>query len=329
MSQPPELPAIGVRVSLRYLRPPGSEPPMGDVIGHLVAAGPLVRVRSADGLTHECRHADVLYVRRLTDRPVKNSAIRSVEHAAALAWPGSEYQWLDGWMLRAGPGADLAANSAVPLDMFAHANTIPAITDWYAQRGLPPYLAVPERLLRLPEDIPTRYETRTLVGEVTAGPAPGDVLTAAEPDADWLAVFGQDDVPVEVLTAVVDGAVVFASIPGVAVGRGTVTEGPDGTRWLGLTAVRVVADRSRQGHGRAICAALQAWGADRGATRGYAQVSTGGSASLDEGEARLGPPFRPADAAAFEFFEAIGLAGQHRTHYLDARSLSGGSPPSN
>jgi hypothetical protein len=296
---PPELPEVGARVSLRYLRPPGSEPPMGDVVGHLVQAGPMVRVRSADGAIHDCRRADVLYVRRLTDRPVKNSAIRSVEHAAALAWPGSEHQWLDGWLLRAGPGAGVEANSAVPLDMFAHASTVSAIIDWYAQRDLPPCLAVPERLLRLPENIPTRYETRTLVRELPAAESVGDVVLAAEPDAGWLALGGGQ--PVEVLTTVVDGEVVFASIPGVAVGRGALTEAPDGTRWLGLSAVRVADGLHRAGHGRAICAALQTWGSDRGATRGYAQV--------------------PSGSAAFDFCEAIGFAGQHRTRYLDARDL--------
>ncbi|BBY34065.1 GNAT family N-acetyltransferase [Mycolicibacter minnesotensis] len=306
MSEPPELPEIGVRVSLRYLRAPGSQPPMGDVIGHLVATGPLVRVRSADGVVHDCRHADVLYVRRLTDRPVKNSAIRSVEHAAALAWPGSENQWLDGWLLRAGPGADLAANSAVPLDMFAHPSSIPAIRDWYAQRGLPPYLAVPERLLRMPAGVALQYETRTLVCDVTAGTASDDMVMDAEPDAAWL-TFARDHgatAPQEVLTAVIDGHVVFASIPGVAIGRGSVTEGPEGTRWLGLTAVQVAEGHRRRGHGRRICAALAAWGADRGATRGYAIVPT-------------------TDPAAFGFFEAAGFAGQHRTGYIDARSLSG------
>ncbi|WP_024440120.1 GNAT family N-acetyltransferase [Mycobacterium sp. UM_WGJ] len=305
MSQPPALPEIGVRVSLRYLRAPGSEPPMGDVIGHLVATSPLVQVRSADGVTHECRHADVLYVRRLTDRPVKNSTIRSVEHAAALAWPGSDHRWLDGWFLRAGRGADLTTNSAVPLDMFAHANTIPAIIDWYTRRGLPPTLAVPERLLRLPEDIPTRHETRTLVCELSAETAGDQVALISEPDADWLAVFGHD-VPVEVLTAVVEGEVIFASIPGMAVGRGAVTEGPDGTRWLGLTAVRVATDRIRQGYGRAIWGALQAWGVGRGATRGYAQVPSN-------------------DPQVFGFFEAIGFTGQHRSRYIDARLQGSGS----
>ncbi len=271
---------------------------MGDVVGHLVQSGPLVRVRSSDGVIHECRHADVLYVRRLTDRPVKNSAIRAVEHAAALAWPGSEHQWLDGWLLRAGPGAGLAANSAVPLDMFAHTNTIPAIIDWYAQRDLPPCLAVPERLLRLPEGIPARLETRTLVCELAAGTPPEQVTLTDRPGPDWPA-----DVPVGPLTAVVDGELVFASIPGVAIARGAVTEAPDGTRWLGVTGLRIAENMRRRGHGRAICAALRAWGSERGATRGYAQLPTD-------------------DRGAFAFFEAIGFAGQHRTRYLDARLLS-------
>lgn len=280
MAQPPALPEIGVRVSLRYLRPPGSEPPMGDVIGHLVEAGARVRVRSADGAVHELRHADVLYVRRLTDRPVKNSAIRSVEHAAALAWPGSEHQWLDGWFLRAAPGADLSVNSAVPLDMFAHTNTIPAIIDWYAQRDLPPTLAVPERLLRLPEDLPALHQTRTLVRDL-AVEAPSRTVA---------------------LTVLADGEVVFAWIPGLALGRGAVTEGPDGTRWLGVSCLRVAEGSRGQGCGRAICTALQAWGSDHGATRGYAQVPSD-------------------DLAAFGFFEAIGFTGQHRTRYLDARTI--------
>ncbi|MDQ2627187.1 MAG: GNAT family N-acetyltransferase, partial [Actinomycetota bacterium] len=58
----------------------------------------------------------------------------------------------------------------------------------------------------------------------------------------------------------------------------------------------------RRGHGRAIGTALQAWGAERGATRGYAQVPSD-------------------DAGAFAFCEAIGFAGQHRTRYLDAGLL--------
>lgn len=304
MTDPPELPGVGTRVSLRYLRPEGSTPSMADVVGHLVEAGQRVRVRSADGQIHEFRRADVLYVRRLTDRPVKNSAIRAVEHAAALAWPGTEHQWLDGWWLRAGHGSTMRANSAVPLDMFAHPTTIPTIADWYAQRGLAPLLAIPERLLRLPENIPAECETRTLVSDSVCSGDHSAVTVSPQPDAGWLDCYGRD-VPVEVLTAVVDGQVAFASIPGVAVGRAAVTDSPDGTRWLGLSALRVAeghSDPDQARLGRAICAALRSWGSDRGATRAYVQV-------------------RSDDTHAFGFFETIGFAGQHRTRYLDARSL--------
>lgn len=274
---------------------------MGDVLGHLVEAGPRVRVRAADGEVHEFRLADVLYVRSLTDRPVKNSAIRAVEHAAALAWPGTAHEWLDGWWLRAAPGGGLAANSAVPLDMFVQTSTIPAIIDWYERRGLPPRLSVPERLLRLPENIPTVWQTRTLVSDLTGASGDSGVTLTTQPDDDWLACTG-DDVPADVLTAVVDGEVMFASIPGVATGRAAVTAAPDGSRWLGLFTVFVAEEQRRHGHGRAICAALQAWGVQRGATRGYTQVPA-------------------TDPAAFGFFEAVGFTGQHRTRYLDAGLL--------
>ena len=298
MNQPPPLPDIGSRVSLRYLRAAGSDPPMADVIGHLLETGPRVRVRAADGAIHELRLADVLYVRRLTDRPVKNSAIRSVEHAAALAWPGAEQQWLDGWLLRAGPGPSLRANSAVPLDMFANLDAVPAIREWYADRGQPGRLAVPERLVRLPDDLPAECETRTMVGELSAGEV-SEVVLCARPDTAWLDHYGRD-LGVGVLSAVIGGDVVFASIPGAAVGRAAVTEAPDGTRWVGLSALQVAPDRRGRGHGRSIAAALLAWGGEHGATRSYVQV-------------------RGDDHAAFGFFESLGFAGQHRTRYLDAR----------
>jgi ribosomal protein S18 acetylase RimI-like enzyme len=302
--EPPDLPDIGTRVSLRYLRPAGSDPPMADVIGHLLEAGPRVRVRAADGEVHELRRSDVLYVRRLTDRPVKNSQIRAVEHAAALAWPGTEHHWLDGWWLRAGGGVTLRANSAVPLDMFVQTHPIPAIIDWYTQRGLPPRLAVPERLLPVPDILAAECETRTLVRDLAAAgsdPEGRDVALSPRPDAGWLGCYARD-VPVEVLTAVAGGEAVFAAIAGVAVGRAAVTESPDGTRWVGLSALRVADGHRGRGHARSVCAALQSWGRARGATRGYVQV-------------------RSDDPAAFGFFEALGFTGQHRSRYLDARTL--------
>ena len=112
-------PALGTRVTVRYRRPAGSVPPLTDAVGHLLAVDPVVRVQTKTGAVVECAPADVVALRVLTDAPVRTSQIRALEHAAAKAWPGTEHTWLDGWLLRAGHDAGLAANSAVPLDISA------------------------------------------------------------------------------------------------------------------------------------------------------------------------------------------------------------------
>ena len=110
------------------------------------------------------------------------------------------------------------------------------------------------------------------------------------------------DVPADILTAVAGGAVMFASTAGAAVGRAAVTDATDGTRWVGLSAVRVAEAQRRRGHARDLCAALMVWGADRGATRAYVQV-------LAE------------NSAAITLYESMGFAVHHRSRYVDARSL--------
>lgn len=144
-------PELGARMTVRYRRPVGSVPPLTDVIGNVLATGPKVRIETKSGEVVEVAADDVVAARLLSDKPVRASEIRALEHADALAWPAVERQWLDGWLLRAGPADTYATNSAVPLDMSATQSAIPAIVDWYRSRGLVPRLAVPDRLLRLPE----------------------------------------------------------------------------------------------------------------------------------------------------------------------------------
>src|SRR5580693_5442296 len=129
-------PDLGTRVTVRYRRHAGSIPPLTDAVGHLLAVDPVVRVRTKTGAVVECAPADVVALRILTDAPVRTSEIRALEHAAAAAWPGTQQAWLDGWLLRAGPDAELEANSAVPLDISARPDSIPAIVAWYTDRGL-------------------------------------------------------------------------------------------------------------------------------------------------------------------------------------------------
>ena len=285
-------PQPGTRVTVRYRRPAGSVPPLTDAVGHLLGIEPLVRVRTKTGAVVQFAPADVVAVRALSDAPVRTSQIRALEHAAALAWPGVEQQWLDGWLLRAGHGVTYRANSAVPLQVSASPAAIPAIVDWYTQRGLTPRLAIADRLLRLP-GVGERANA-VLTRDVSSTDSVPSVRLSARPDDAWLRLY-QQDVPIDVLTAVVDGELVFGTHAEKAVARASVTDAPDGTRWVGLSAMRV----ADEGAGRALCEALLGWGAARGATRGFVRV-------LDDDHAGAG------------LAHSMGFALHHRARYFAA-----------
>jgi N-acetylglutamate synthase len=285
-------PQPGARVTVRYRRPAGSVPPLTDAVGHLLGVEPVVRVRTKTGTVVQFAPTDAVAVRVLSDAPVRTSQIRALEHAAALAWPGVEQLWLDGWLLRAGHGVTSRANSAVPLDVSATSAAIPALVDWYTRRGLTPRLAIADRLLRVPGV--GEQANAVLVRDVsTAGPA-ASVRLSARPDDAWLRIYRRE-VPIDVLTAVVDGELAFGMHSELAVARASVTDAPDGSRWVGLSALRV----ADQGAGRALCEALLAWGAARGATRGYVRV-------LDD------------DHAAAGLADSLGFALHHRARYFRA-----------
>jgi ribosomal protein S18 acetylase RimI-like enzyme len=295
MPNSPDLPEVGTRVSLRYRLPAGSVPPLSDVVGHLLDVGPVLRVQDKRGAVVAVDVADVVSLRPLPPAPVRTSEIRNLEHAAALGWPGVEQQWHDGWLLRSGHGSTRRANSAVPL-LPTPGPDLRAIADWYAARELPALLAAPDRLFRLAPGQQAEGENVVMARRLTDATDAPDVRLAPHPDDDWLGVQPRN-VPVDVLTAVVDGEVVFAGVPGVAVGRGAVTVAPDGTRWVGLSAVHVAEHARRRGLARALCEGLLAWGFDRGATRAYVQV--------------LGD-----NAAALTLYEAMGFGEHHRSRYV-------------
>jgi hypothetical protein len=249
-------PDLGTRVTLRYRRAKGSVPPLTDAVGHLLAVGPVVRVRTKTGAVVEVPADDVVALRVLTDAPVRTWQIRALEHAAAAASPGGERAWLEGWLLRAGGGVDYA----VPLDVSARPGTIAAIAAWYESRGLAPRLAIPDRLLALPRGLSAEHTERVLVRDVPAS------------------------APVEPAT---DGELALA--------RATVTDAPDGGRWVGLSPTHPADDPATA----AACEALLAWAAARGATRAYLVVPDTGSAALAN---------------------ALGFRAHHRRLYFPARS---------
>ena len=291
-------PALGTRVTVRYRRPAGSVPPLTDAVGHLLAVDPVVRVRTKTGAVIEVAPADVVALQALTDTPVRTAQIRALERAATAGWPGVEQTWLAGWLLRAGHGATLGANSAVPLDISAHASTIPAIVAWYARRDLTPRLAIPDRLLRLPAGWASERVERVLVGDVSGREPDQSVTLSARPDDAWLRLYHRE-VPFDVLTAVVDGELMFGTYPGLAVARAAVTDAPDGTQWVGLSAICAADDQA--GPASRVCEALLAWGARRGASRSYVRVG-------DD------------DTSAITLAESLGFRLHHRCRYFPAPS---------
>ncbi len=283
-------PELGTRVTVRYRRPAGSVPPLTDVIGHLLEVAPLVRVQTKSGEVVHFAPDDAVALRMLSDTPVRASEIRALEHADALAWPGVEQHWLDGWLLRAGRGGVYDANCAAPLDKFASQQAIPAIVDWYRSRDLAPRLAVADRLLHLPDE--GEHANWVLVRHVhTAVPDPA-VRLDAEPSAAHLR-----DIPIDELTAV-DGTLIFGT-HGTATARGSVTHSPDGTWWVGLSAIHPADPHAAH----TLCAALLAWGASGGATRGYIRV-------------------RDDDRAGAALARSLGFVLHHHSRYITLPALT-------
>jgi N-acetylglutamate synthase len=279
--------------------PAGSVPPLTDVIGHVEAVGATLSVRTKRGEVVDISADDVVTIKALTAAPVRTGDIRNLEHAAALAWPGIEQSRVGGWLLRFGNGSTRRANSAVPLDVSAV--DVSAVIDWYAVRGVAPLVAAPDRLLRIPSGAPTEAETLVMTGDLESSQPGRAVTIAVRPDDEWLRLYRRE-VPVDVLTAVIDGQVAFAEVAGAAVGRAAVTDAPDGTRWVGLAAVHVVEEARRRGLARDLCVALLAWGGEQGATRAYVQVLSD-------------------NTAASRLYESMGFSVHHRSRYVDARNL--------
>ncbi|MCV7369127.1 GNAT family N-acetyltransferase [Mycolicibacterium duvalii] len=296
----PAMPEAGARVSLRYRLPPGEVPPLTDAVGRLLETAPAVLVQTRSGEVVTIDPADVVAVRVLPEVPVRTGAIRNLEHAAALAWPGTEQQWVDGWFLRHG-GATRRANSAVPLRFTSHSE-IAAVARWYADRGLPALISAPDRLFRIPGGVPTDAENLVMASEIgTDTDAAAPIEVSAVPGDRWLELY-QRDVPIEVLTAVVDGQVGFGSLADAAVGRVALTEAPDGTRWAGISAVRVAESARRQGLARTLCTGLLGWARQRGATQAYVQVVV-------------------ENTGARSLYESMGFWVHHRSRYVRADAL--------
>lgn len=279
----------GTRVMLRYRLPPGHTHPMTDVIGELVSADAVaVSVRAKDGALVQVAADRIVALKPLGPKPVRTSEIRALEAAAADGWPGVEQEWITGWQLRFGHGFTGRANSAVPLEPGAAADseTVAAISARYDARGLTPILALPDRLATAPAGWSTFNETVVMAADISnlvlrEGDSP--VTVTPEPTADWLSSLryqGREATTgaAEVVSAVRNGTLGFgaignAGVGSIAVGRAAVTAAPDGRSWVGLTALWVSPEHRRNGLGTLMCGELVRWGRENGATHAYLQVA--------------------------------------------------------
>lgn len=300
-----------------------------DVIGHVVSVDPLVvrpqlpggRRAGEDVATVDFSGHEVLVVKSLPDRPVRNSDIRGVEMATAKAFPGVEHTWAGGWLMRAGDGITERSNSAIPLGHSAGTTPVPLdeITAFYDRHELPVRIAVPDRLCKPAEQLIlgdgwTRGpEIVVMTRDVEELPLPDDSSTGAtfesldQPDDEWLALyhFRGQALPrkaLELLMTRIDGRMTFGRLvvdgETVAITRGTLTDSDDGRRWMGFSAVEVDPGWRRRGLGTALGLHMMHWGAENGADAVYLQVI----ASNEPGLA---------------LYQGLGFTEQHRHRYAE------------
>lgn len=321
--------SVGERVVVR--RRIGDQ--FSDVIGHVVSLEPLVlRPQEVGGYpsslpTITVTPEELHIIKRLSPRRIRNSDIRAVETATALAFPGREQQWCGGWLARAGAEIAERSNSATPLGRSVGFEPLPIdeITEFYRQRDMPVQLLIPERIGAAAERWVAQHEGWTLSPEILVMTRELGVSFAApdenalafsvdeKPDRDWLDMyhFRGQELPVEALRELsntIDGELGFGRLRTpegrtVAITRGTITDSEDGRRWLGYSAVEVAEDYRRKGLGTRLGQEMLRWGARRQATHAYLQVIS-------------------TNAAGIGLYEKLGFFEHHRHRYATADAFA-------
>jgi N-acetylglutamate synthase len=250
------------------------------------------------------------------------TGIAELELIAARSWQAPEQERLGDWLMRAGGGFTGRANSALAAGEpgLALDEAAERVRGWYAERGLPPTIAVPFPMGGPDHSTLDRY----LAGEgwhLRSGPAVvmtarpdavarhaggAAVEVATEPDGDWLGMYhyrGTELPPIagRLLTSAPWQA--FGSVreggQTIAIGRVAAADG-----WAGLTAIETDPAHRRRGLATAMTAALAALAAGRGVTGLYLQVERD-------------------NVAARALYGRLGFADHHRYHYRVAPGPDG------
>ncbi|MFV8395971.1 N-acetylglutamate synthase, CG3035 family [Corynebacterium hindlerae] len=320
-------PKVGDRVIVRR-RLPDTPGHLTDVIGHVLSTTPLiVRPQSVGGFVSTADAVEIpaeliQVVKVLPPRRVRNSDIRAVETATAMAFPGIEHVWQDGWLLRAGDGITERSNSAAPLGSSAGLTPVPmaAIQEFYDRHNLPVQLLIPDRIGNSALQFARTHgwsfgpDIVVMTRELSdPDPLPTKIRfdIQDQPDEDWLKLYHFRGQPLpahalELLRTQIEGHMCFGRILSetgetIAITRGTLTETPDGRRFLGYSAVEVAPAYRRQGLGTALGQRMVNWGIEHGATDAYLQV-------LASNDAGIG------------LYEKLGFVEHHRHRYASPAS---------
>ena len=162
---------------------------------------------------------DVVVLKTLSAKPVRNSDIRALETAKAAAFPGIDNQMIGGWLARAGDGITERSNSAVPIGPSAGLQEVPLaeLQEFYRSHDLPCQLMIPDRIGRpaehLPGDrrrgdaaqgghrLPRRLAAARLLGGGHAPPLPGALAGQPPPGSSDVRRFRPRGVAGRVLAA--------------------------------------------------------------------------------------------------------------------------------
>lgn len=305
---------LGERLAVRYFTPEGATEAVGEVIAvdatHVTVlpdgAEPVVVSRAA-----------IAAARAVPPRVVRPvSPIEDVETLAARGWPGAEQERLGGWLLRAGCGASGRANSALPAGDpgLAVGAAVDAVQDWYAARGLPPQIQLPEALgprfpafRRPPEALTAELSARgwvgvkptlVMVGDVRrlpprSAPYPLRSSWADAPDERWWELDGAGAPRREEALAAPARYLTLREQAGGLVAAGRLAVVDD---WCGLTNLTVSPAKRGRGHGRRAVEAMLVEGARHGVKFVYLQVTE-------------------ENAVARALYDSHGLALHHRYRY--------------
>lgn len=206
----------------------------------------------------------------------------AIERAAAAAWPATEAEEREGWLLRHTPGLDRArSNAALPL---AAQPDLEVAEAWFAARGAVPLVQVAPLGLRSGLDRALEaagyrelMRVDVLVASAAGVPPPQrPVAVLGSAASRWLAAWeraeGRRDAEAHralVFSRIPAGRAGFALVPGGdSVGVAIAT----GDRACGLFCMATHPDARRDGQATAVLGALAQWARGAGATTLYLQV---------------------------------------------------------